>query len=95
MEKEEAWSYNEKRHCKNNIVASVGSHIYPLRCFQSKQSPFINEDFAVNLEAPPERRKGPTLTLLVSYLIAWSKHTFSQIPPSISVLVSENVVIGI
>lgn len=52
--KEEASSYNEKRHCKNNIVASVGSHIYPLRCFQRKQSPFINEDFAVNLEAPPE-----------------------------------------
>lgn len=35
--------YNEKRQCKNNIVASVGSHIYPLRFFQSKHSPFINE----------------------------------------------------
>lgn len=24
-------------------MASVGSHIYPLRCFKSKHSPFINE----------------------------------------------------
>lgn len=50
-------------------------------------------EFAVNLEAPPETWGGKappllTLTLLVTYLIAWSKHHH---PHPQSGLVSENV----
>ena len=76
------WSYNEKRHCKNNIVASVGSHIYPLRCFQSKHSPFINER---RICCQPRSstwdlgRKSPTLAHPDSF--SHLPHCLEQTPP--------------
>lgn len=66
-----SWGYNEKRQCKNNIVASVGSHIYPLRFFQSKHSPFINE-------------RGTLLSTWKLHLRSWEEGphpgTFSVLP---------------